>query len=99
MRRGNDTCSLPRRRRAVNPMAEYDRLPADLRRWLNGAALPWSPRSALRAWQGALRDAGGDAASAARALSGIEERLLQRDAAKVWGASHPKTARGAVTAQ
>ena len=86
MRRGNDSCSLPRRRRAGNPMAEYDRLPPDLRRWLNGAALPWSPRSALRAWQDAMRQAEGDAGSAAQALSGLEERLLKRDAVNVWGA-------------
>ena len=29
-------------RSARDPMAEFDRLPADLRRWLAGAALPWS---------------------------------------------------------
>jgi hypothetical protein len=31
-------------------MAAYDALPADLRRWLAAARLPWSAQSALRLW-------------------------------------------------
>ncbi|WP_260349929.1 DUF6525 family protein, partial [Alloyangia mangrovi] len=45
---------MPTRRREGDVMSAYDRLPPELRAWLAQAALPWSPRSALRAWRGAL---------------------------------------------
>lgn len=35
-------------------MAEYDRCPPALRRWLSEAKLQWSPASARRAWRRAL---------------------------------------------
>ncbi|QDL93612.1 hypothetical protein FDP22_06515 [Paroceanicella profunda] len=80
-RGGNAGASaLPRRRRTTDPMAAFDRLPPDLRAWLAGAARPWSPRSAHRAWQRALRDARGDTATARAALTALEARLLLRDA-------------------
>ena len=79
MRRGNDTCSLPRRRRAGNPMAEYDRLPPDLRRWLNGAALPWSPRSCRSIWMKVKQDGGTDRQAIAR-LAAVEAAMLKRAA-------------------
>jgi hypothetical protein len=66
---------LPLRRREGCSMAAYDRLPAPLRRWLAGAALPWSPASALRLWQRAL--ARGEAPEAA--LARAEARTLARD--------------------
>ena len=42
--------SLPRKRRAIDPMQAYDSLPAPLRHWLSQAALPWSPQSVRRIW-------------------------------------------------
>ena len=41
---------LRRRRRAADPMREFDALPPPLRRWLSTAALPWSPASCRRIW-------------------------------------------------
>ncbi len=70
-------------------MSYYDSLPADLRQWLASAALPWSAHSALRLWQRALRAARGDARAARAALDRAEARLVARDAAQVWGPSHP----------
>ncbi|RVV98232.1 hypothetical protein EKE94_10545 [Mesobaculum littorinae] len=70
-------------------MQAYDRLPRRLRLWLSEAALPWSPRSALRAWQSALRQCGGCEDSACRHLSRIEAAQLCRDARAVWAPGHP----------
>jgi hypothetical protein len=58
--------SLPRKRRAIDPMQAYDSLPAPLRHWLSQAALPWSPQSVRRIW----------ATSRAKGLS--DEETLQR---------------------
>ncbi|WP_010138250.1 DUF6525 family protein [Oceanicola sp. S124] len=69
---------LRRRARAANPMAEYDRLPAELRLWLAQAVLPWSARSARRAWSNALRRTGGDPEAARQHLSRIEARQISR---------------------
>ena len=58
---GNLASTLARRGRG-RPMDRYDRLPAELRRWLAGAALPWSAGSALRLWRRLDRETGGDVA-------------------------------------
>lgn len=68
---------LRRRRARGNPMADYDRLPPELRAWLRQAALPWSVRSARRAWAQALGRCGGDPEAARQQLSRIEARQLQ----------------------
>lgn len=86
--RRNLATSLKRRSRS-DPMRAYDALPVALRHWLAGAVLPWSPTSARRHWQRALRAAGGDTAAAQEALSAIEARRLARDVAQIWGAEHP----------
>ena len=83
----DNTVSSLRRRRT--PMRTFDALPAELRRWLHGAALPWSAASALRLWQRALHETGGDIAAARARLARAEARLLARDAARIWGADHP----------
>lgn len=70
-------------------MAAYDRLPRELRLWLHEAALPWSPQSALKIWQRALREAGGDTSAAHVRLMRAEARTLAKDAPRVWGASYP----------
>ncbi|MQY41756.1 hypothetical protein GG681_03830 [Epibacterium sp. SM1969] len=55
---------LRTRARRGNPMEIYDRLPGDLRQWMAGACLPWSPSSCLKIWRNAR----------ARGLP-VEERL------------------------
>ncbi|MGI3166480.1 DUF6525 family protein [Pseudooceanicola sp. 200-1SW] len=84
-RGANLRSALPRRRRGGDPMAEFDRLPAPLRGWLAGAALPWSARSARRLYQRALREVGGDETAALARLSAAEHRQLHRDAPRIWG--------------
>lgn len=81
--------SLRRRGRDGSAMGRYDRLPRDLRHWLAEARLPWSPASALKAWQRALDQTQGNRDQARRVLSGLEMRLLERDAPHVWGRGHP----------
>ena len=90
MRRNLGNSRLPHRRRRGDPMAEYDRLPPELRRWLAAARLPWSPRSALRIWRRALARHGGDPDRARGALTGLEAALLRKDCARVWGPLHPE---------
>lgn len=81
--------SSPRARwRRADPMAAYDRLPPDLRSWLAEAALPWSAASVHRLWQRALRETG-CARAARERLSAAEAKTLAREAAAVWGKSHP----------
>lgn len=88
MKRRNLNTSL-RRRQQADPMREFDALPSVLRRWLNEAQLPWSPRSARRVWVRALARHGGDAAAAIASLDRAERKTLSRDAPKVWGRAHP----------
>ena len=81
MTRPNLSSALSRRRRARparDPMAEFDRLPADLRRWLAGAILPWSPRSAHRAYLRALSELRDPQAALAR-LDTLEATRLAKD--------------------
>ncbi len=78
MRRNLGQSSLPRKRRAGNPMVAFDNLPAPLRRWLSEAALPWSPASARRIWSRS-RALGLSAEDALQALSQAEARTLDRD--------------------
>lgn len=76
-------------------MKDYDRLPPDLRAWLAEAALPWSAQSALRLWQQHLRAARGDTRHARAALDRAEARAVARDAAQIWGPTHPAASIGA----
>ncbi len=66
-------------------MAAYDRLPSDLREWLRQAALPWSPRSALRVWRNALNNHEGDRTAAQAYLCQLERKMLKQDFEKTWG--------------
>lgn len=80
--RGNlGRTGLRARRRATDPMADYDRLPADLRAWIAGAVLPWSPRSVARTFRSALIRRGGDRVAALGDLAAAEARRLSRAAA------------------
>ena len=81
MRRGNlGSAGLPLRRRAADPMADYDRLPPDLRLWLSAAALPWSPRSAERAVARARARRAGDRAAARADLDALQAQRLAQGA-------------------
>lgn len=67
---------LRRRRGSATPMADYDRLPPDLRAWLAEAALPWSPRSVARVFGKALARRRGDRAAALAELDRLQDRRL-----------------------
>ncbi|MFP4275149.1 MAG: DUF6525 family protein [Paracoccaceae bacterium] len=82
-------------RSGPDPLDEYDALPAPLRQWLAQAAMPWSPRSALRIWRRVLRRSGGDTRLAQREMSRIEAERLAEDVARVWGPDHPYLSLGA----
>lgn len=87
--------SLKARKRAANPMQEFDGLPLALRRWLQEAALPWSAPSAKRAWRNALKRAGGCEKRAMHHMARLETQSLQKDAPNVWGAHYPEISRAA----
>ncbi len=70
--------SLRLKRRADDPMAAYDRLPAELRLWLAEAKLPWSPRSAKAIWEKARRK-GLSAEDALAQLARAEDKTLAAD--------------------
>ena len=67
----------------------YDELPCELRQWLSSALLPWSPRSALKAYQKALRTEGSSEGALAE-LDKKQTRLLEKDCAIVWGKQYPR---------
>lgn len=77
---GNLNTQLRRRRRASDPMRDYDRLPKELRSWLSAARLPWSPSSALKIWNKAGGCKDPDAALARLAL--VEKATLDREGTK-----------------
>lgn len=70
-------------------MRAYDSLPPALRGWLSRAALPWSARSALRAFNRALARHDGDVQAALARLDQLEASTLLRDAPPTWGPLHP----------
>ncbi|MEM6635599.1 MAG: DUF6525 family protein [Pseudomonadota bacterium] len=70
--------SLRRKRRASDPMAAFDALPAPIRRWMSQAALPWSPASVRRIWSKS-RAKGLSPEEALVCLSEAEARTLARD--------------------
>lgn len=76
-------------KRSTGSLRAHDALPAPLRLWLKGAALPWSERSARKIWERALRECRGDAAAALARMDRAQARLLARDAPRVWGAGYP----------
>lgn len=72
-------------------MAEFDRLPPDLRAWIAQAALPWSPHSVARAHARALGACRGDKTAALTYLETLQRRRVATDAARTWGPGHPAT--------
>ncbi|PZQ47154.1 MAG: hypothetical protein DI556_18225 [Rhodovulum sulfidophilum] len=76
MSRGNlGRIGLRRRPARGDAMADYDRLPEPARRWLAAAVLPWSPRSAGRAYAAALARHG-EVVAAVAALDRLEAARL-----------------------
>ncbi|MES0827783.1 DUF6525 family protein [Ruegeria sp. SCP11] len=69
---------LRKRRRREDPMREFDRLPPVLREWLANAALPWRPRSVLRAYNTALAHTG-DRRQALDELGRLETAQLAKE--------------------
>ena len=70
-------------------MREYDGLPRELRAWLASAELPWRPASARKSYERALAETG-DIEGALQELDRLQERLVAKDAKKVWGEVHPR---------
>ncbi|WP_426033073.1 DUF6525 family protein [Cypionkella sp. TWP1-2-1b2] len=85
---GNLATSL-RRSPRPDTMQAYDALPAEARRWLASAKLPWSARSVARLWALAWVEAGGNLAAVRARMDAAQARKLARDAAAVWGACYP----------
>lgn len=77
MSRNLGQTALSGRRRACDPMRDYDRLPPPLRRWLAGAALPWSVASCRRIWQDG-RARGQGMAEVLERLTCAERQCLMR---------------------
>lgn len=80
---------LKRKRRALDPMREFDGLPQELRVWVATADLPWRPGSVRRSFERALAETG-DVDRALQELDRLQQRLIAKDAKKVWGEVHPQ---------
>ena len=90
----NLNSSLRRKKKHCDPMKCYDELPCELRQWLSSALLPWSPRSALKAYQKALRTKGSSEGALAE-LDKKQIRLLEKDCAIIWGEQYPRLSQAA----
>jgi len=88
MRGNRGRTSLKLKRRAEDPMRDFDRLPPELRAWLASAVLPWRPRSVRRAFERAVARTR-NRAHALEELDRLQERLVAEDARAVWGDAHP----------
>ncbi|MEE2943745.1 MAG: DUF6525 family protein [Pseudomonadota bacterium] len=88
MSRNRGNTSLRSKRHPTNPMRDYDLLPAELRNWLSSAMLPWGAKSAKQAYEKAIRRTG-NKAEALKELDALQQRLLMKDAPKVWGDHYP----------
>lgn len=82
------TTTLKCKRHRCNPMAEYDRLPQELRLWVAGAILPWRAGSVKAAYDKAL-SRHGNPQRALQDLDRVQAALVARDAGAVWGKHHP----------
>lgn len=78
-----------RRRGRSSPFDQFDRLPPELRAWLAGAALPWSPRSVFRLWSRLLQEEHGNITGVLARLDQAEQRMLAKDGPKIWGCRYP----------
>lgn len=88
-RRNLGQTSLKRKPRARDPMREFDGLPRELRAWVAAAELPWRPGSVRKSYERALAETG-NVDRALAELDRLQERLIAKDAKKVWGEVHPR---------
>ncbi len=65
-------------------MRAFDALPPPLRRWIAGAALPWSPASCRRIWLRA-RSRGEPVEAILARLDRAQETCLERDSISITG--------------
>ncbi|MEM6477450.1 MAG: DUF6525 family protein [Pseudomonadota bacterium] len=89
MARNLGATTLKRKRRAGDPMAEYDRLPRELRAWVATAILPWRAGSVRAAYEKALAREG-DPRRALIKLDRLQHALVTKDAERLWGKGHPQ---------
>ena len=80
--------TLKRKKRAGNPMTEYDQLPPILRQWVADGILPWRAKSVQNAYEKALLRTG-DETEAIKALNSLQSTLVAKDTARIWGNDHP----------
>lgn len=72
-------------------MREFDHLPPELRHWVSHAALPWRARTVQAAYDRALAQTG-CTTDAIAALDRLQQKLVAKDASRVWGHGHPDAA-------
>ena len=89
MRRNRGVTTLKTKRRARNPMGEFDKLPPHLRAWVATAKLPWRAATVQRAYDKALARIG-DPELALDHLDRIQHALVAKDAGRIWGRDHPE---------
>lgn len=82
------TTTLKAKKRSQNPMRDFDHLPPELRCWLANAVLPWRAGSVRKAFNSAYARTG-DTRLALEELDRLQQKLIQRDAQKVWGPEFP----------
>ena len=80
--------NLKRKRRNENPILDYDKLPKELRKWIANAELPWRPKSVLKAYERAYSRTG-NSKKAMNELTRIQNHLVSKDTAHIWGKNHP----------
>lgn len=85
----HNTQSARARWRPGNAMAEHDRLPPPLRRFMIHADLPWDAQSVLRIWK-KHRAKGLSPDAALIIISRAATATRARDTALVWGKDHPQ---------
>ena len=88
MARNRGKTTLKCKHSSINPMRDYDKLPAELREWVATANLPWRAQSVQRAYEKALARTG-NRRTALRELDALQARLVAKDALRIWGAEHP----------
>ncbi|MCF2904074.1 DUF6525 family protein [Octadecabacter sp. CECT 8868] len=91
MRSNRGATTLKTKRRARNPMQDYDRLPPELRVWVSGALLPWRAATVRRAYDRALARSG-DQDRALAELDRLQRKQVAKDVSRIWGSDHPEAA-------
>ena len=83
MRRNIGETKLRKRRKQSDPMSDFDKMPIILRKWLNEAALPWGPKSVLRAYKKAFLRTG-DSTLALADLDRVQKIQLSKDRSDIF---------------